>query len=92
MFCRVPLMLWMQVLKHLAEAFQCWNVNVVHCVVFQQQSIIASFIGIMLLLVIIVTNIMYIHSGKLWVVLGIGLGAEAFALALTWYLHRKGWV
>lgn len=48
--------------------------------------------SIMLLLVIVVTNIMYIHSGKLWVVLGIGIGAEAFALALTWYLHRKGWI
>lgn len=47
--------------------------------------------SIMLLLVIIVTNIMYIHSAKLWIVLGIGVGAEAFALALTWYLHRKGW-
>ena len=39
-------MLWMQVLKHLTEAFQCCDVNVVHCVVFQQQSIIAGFIGI----------------------------------------------
>jgi len=48
--------------------------------------------SIMLLLIIIVTNIMYIHSGKLWIVLGIGLGAEIFTLALTWYLHRKGWI
>lgn len=48
--------------------------------------------SIMLLLVIIVTNIMYIHSGKLWVVLGIGIGTEIFTLALTWYLHRKGWI
>ena len=48
--------------------------------------------SIMLLLVIIVTNIMYIHSERLWSVLGIGLGAETFALTLTWYLHRKGWV
>ena len=48
--------------------------------------------SIMLLLVIIVTNIMYIHSGKLWVVLGIGISTEIFTLALTWYLHRKGWI
>lgn len=48
--------------------------------------------SIMLLLVIIVANIVYIHSVKLWIILGFGIGAEAFTLALTWYLHRKGWV
>ena len=46
MFRRVPLMLWMQVLKHLTEAFQSRDVYVIHCVVFQQQAIITCFIGI----------------------------------------------
>lgn len=46
----------------------------------------------MLLLIIVVANIMYIHSSKLWTILVVDLGAEAFTLALTWYLHRKGWI
>ena len=54
--------------------------------------IIMLAFSIMLLLVIIAANIMYIHSERLWIVLGIGVGAETFTLALTWYLHRKGWI
>ena len=39
-------MFWMKSLEHLAVTLQCWNVNIVHRVVFQEHSIVASFIGI----------------------------------------------
>ena len=39
-------MFWMKRLKHFAKTLQCRNVNIVHCVALQQQTIIPGFIGI----------------------------------------------
>lgn len=47
---------------------------------------------IMLLVLVIYANATLVHSAALWIILGIGAGAESFALLLVWFLHHKGWV
>ena len=45
-----------------------------------------------LLVLVIYANMMFVHSGVLWVILGCGFGLEVFVWLLVWYLRRKGWV
>lgn len=49
-------------------------------------------LSILLLIMVVIANIMMIHSGVLWIVLGGGLGMEILILLFVCYLHRKGWV
>ena len=49
-------------------------------------------LSILLLIMVVIANIIMIHSGILWIVLGGGLGMEILMLLFVWYLHRKGWV
>lgn len=49
-------------------------------------------LSILLLIMVVIANIVMIHSGVLWIVLGGGLGMEILILLFVWYLHRKGWV
>ena len=53
--------------------------------------IIVTF-AIMLLVLVIYANMMFVHSGVLWAILGCGFGLEVFVWLLVWYLRRKGWV
>ena len=45
-----------------------------------------------LLVLVIYANMMFVHSGVLWVILGCGFGLEVFVWLVVWYLRRKGWV
>lgn len=49
-------------------------------------------LSILLLIMVVIANIVMIHSGVLWIVLGGGFGMEILMLLFVSYLHRKGWV